>query len=94
MLTNNINNNNNNTPPKFNSALFLEVLSLPVHSFPYQLHPCDAFLSGACVDLVHLRHAGGACTEKVHGFVLMSYFPNYQPLKGDHRWFVILHEPQ
>lgn len=81
-------------PIKTNFCLFLEVLSLPVHSLPNQCRPCDAFLSGACVDLVHLWHAGGACTDKEHGFVLMSHFPNYQPLKGDDGWFVILHEPR
>lgn len=74
------------------SFLILEVLL--VHSFPNQCRPCHAFLCGACVDLVHLRHAGGARTDQVHGFVLMSHFPDYQPLKGDHRWFVVLHEQQ
>lgn len=54
-----------------------EVTSLPVHSFSYQHRPCDAFLPGARVDLVHLRRASGAFRDKVHGFVIMSHLPNY-----------------
>lgn len=83
---------NQNIIFQLNFVLFLEVLRLLLHSFPYQRRPGDAFLSGAGVDLVHLRQAGGACTDEEHGLVLMRHFPNYQPLKGDHRWFVILHE--
>lgn len=65
--------------------------SLPFHSFPYKRRPDDALLSGARVDLVHLRHAGGAGADEEHGFIVMSHFSNYQPLNGDHRWFVVLH---
>lgn len=74
--------------------IFVKRLSSPVHSLPDQCRPYDSFFLGACVDLIHLRHAGGARTDKEHGFVVMSHFSNYQPLKGDHCWFVLLQEPR
>ena len=61
-----------------------EPLSLLVHSFTDERHPADALVSGARVDLVHLREAGGAGTDQKHGFVIMGHFPDDQPSKGDH----------
>lgn len=62
---------------------------LPLHSLPYESHPADAFLSGASVDFVHFRHAGGAGRDKEQGFVFISHFSNYEPLKWDDWWFVL-----
>lgn len=66
----------------------------PFHSLSYEGRPGDALLFGACVDLVHLRQAGGAGRDEVQRFVVMGHFSYYQPLKGDHRRFVVLHESQ
>lgn len=61
----------------------------PLHGLPYVLHPGVPLVSGAGVNLVHLRaHRGGGDQE--HSSLLVGHLSDDQLLQGNHRRLLVL----